>query len=190
MLVGVTGNFGSGKSELCRALERFGCRTYDADRIVDILYRDGHVLAMLESVFGEEVVKNGAVDRKALSKKAFNSGLSLRKLNGIMHPMVRERISLIPHNGEIVFVEVPLLFEAGMRGLFDRVVLVRASHETCRRRAVKRGFSEEDFERRVSSQYAAERVEAMSDFVVDSECTPGELGSKAEKILERLRAGG
>ncbi len=189
MLVGITGNLGSGKSEFCRALERFGHRTFDSDRIVDLLYRDGRVLSEIEAAFGQEVVRGGAVDRKALAQKVFNSSLNLKKLNAIIHPLVQERISRIPHYDGIVFVEVPLLYEARMQGLFDKVVLVRASHGTCRARALKRGFAEEDFERRVASQYAADRVEAMADFVVDSECTQGELGEKAEKVIARLKGG-
>ncbi len=189
MLVGVTGNLGAGKSEFCRTLERFGYRTFDSDRIVDLLYKDAQVLSQLEIAFGEEVVKGGAVDRNALASKVFNSSLSLKLLNSIIHPLVRDRIARIPHYDGIVFVEVPLLYEAKMQGLFDKVVLVRASHETCRKRALKRGFPEEEFERRVASQYAADRVEAMADFVVDTECTPGELGEKAEKVIARLKGG-
>ncbi len=188
MLVGITGNLGSGKSELLRVFGRFGHRTYDADKIVDELYKDAQVLGQIEAAFGQEVVKGNSIDRKVLAAKVFNSSLNLKRLNGIIHPLVRERISKIPHYDGIVFVEVPLLYEAKMQGLFSKVILVKATHETCRRRALKRGFAEEDFERRVASQFASDRVESAADFVLDSERTPGELGSKAEKIIEALRA--
>ncbi len=189
MLVGITGNLGSGKTEFRRALERFGHRTHDADRMVEQLYKDTQVLGQLQAAFGEEVVKKGAVDRKVLAAKVFNSSLNLKKLNNIIHPLVRGRISKIQHFDGIVFVEVPLLFEARMQDLFDKVVLLRASHSTSKSRAKKKGLPEEEFEKRVASQYAADRIEAMADFVVDAECTPSQLAEKAGKIIERLKAG-
>ena len=188
MLVGITGNIGSGKSLFMRMLGRFGHTTYDADKIVDDLYRDKKVVSMIESAFGTDVVENDRVNRKALAGKVFNSTLNLRKLNNIVHPLVKEKIAAIKHYDSIVFVEVPLLFESKMQGIFDKVVLIRASHETCRQRAKANGFPEEEFEKRVAAQYAADRIVAMADIVVDSECSANELAAKAEKVIEMLKA--
>lgn len=189
MLVGVTGNLGSGKTMFRRVLERFGYRTYDADEIVDKLYKDAGVINLVGATFGPEVIEGGVVNRKLLSQKVFNSTINLKKLNNIIHPLVRESISEIPHSNTIVFVEVPLLYEARMQLLFNKVILLRASHEACRKRALKRGFPEEEFEKRVAAQYAADRVERLADFIVDSECSSAELAGQAEKIIEALKAG-
>ncbi|VVC00514.1 Dephospho-CoA kinase [uncultured archaeon] len=190
MLVGITGNLGSGKTLLRRSFERLGCRTHDADEIVSEIYRDPKVVAEIVKEFGPEVVAKGSrsIDRRILSQIVFGSTVKLKRLNAIIHPLVKACISALPHNNEIVLVEVPLLFESRMQGLFSKIILVRAPHEVRMKRARNRGFEEEEFEKRVASQYASDRVEALADFVVDSDCTPTELAGKAVSILAKLKA--
>ena len=186
MLVGITGNLGSGKSTLRRAFERLGYPTYDSDQMVSELYKKQGIIQLIGQEFGQEIIQGGAINRKLLAQKVFNSAIKLKRLNQIIHPLVIEKISKIAHAGTVCFVEVPLLFEARMERLFDKVILARAPHEVCKERATRLGFAEEEFEKRVAVQYTADRVSRTAHFVVDTDTKLAELNDKAIEIASEL----
>lgn len=188
MLIGITGNLGSGKSTLRRVLERLGYSTYDADDMVAELYKQGQVIDMIGTEFGPEVVEKGAVDRKLLASYVFNSAIKLKRLNQIIHPLIIEKISRIRHQGTLVFVEVPLLFEAHMERLFDKIILAKAPHEVCKGRAIKKGYAEEEFEKRVAAQFTADRISKRADFAIDTDDSVAALSEKVKEITDKLSA--
>jgi dephospho-CoA kinase len=186
MLVAITGNLGSGKSTLRRAFERLGYNTYDSDQIVSEIYKKPEIIKLIGEEFGQDVIVNKKVDRGILAKKVFNSSIKLKRLNQIIHPIVIQKISEINHEGDLCFVEVPLLFEAKMERLFDKIILTHAPHEVCKQRALKSGFAEEEFEKRVAFQYAFDRVSRSAHFVVDTDTNISEINVQAMKIASEL----
>jgi dephospho-CoA kinase len=186
MLVAITGNLGSGKSTLRRAFERLGYATYDSDEIVSDIYKKLEIIKLIGDEFGQDVVVNRKVDRSLLAKKVFNSSIKLKRLNQIIHPIVIQKISEINHVGDICFVEVPLLFEAKMERLFDKIILTYAPHEVCKQRALKSGFAEEEFEKRVAFQYTFDRVSRAAHFVVNTDANISEISIKAKQIASEL----
>ncbi|MCR4368394.1 MAG: dephospho-CoA kinase [archaeon] len=186
MLVGVTGNIGAGKSALMHAFERLGHKGYYADEMVNDIYKDPKVQEKIGKDIGGTIVLGGYVDKALLSIIVFNHPDKLKKLNAIVHPLVRGKILEIDHREKMVFVEVALLFEANMQGLFDRVILVKASWETRKSRAEKRGFDESFFKRVDATQQTQESKAKNADFVADNDGDISRLTDFAKSFVEQF----
>ena len=129
IVAGLTGSIGMGKSTVARYLRSRGIRVLDADQIVHELYT-GEAVPLIEAVF-PGTVRNGAVDRQALAKQALASEEALKKLEAIVHPLVRRaelRLLMAEQDkgADLVVVEVPLLFETAAHTFFDAVIVVSA----------------------------------------------------------------
>ncbi|MDQ2676140.1 MAG: dephospho-CoA kinase [Actinomycetota bacterium] len=128
--IGLTGAIGSGKSETLSALARLGAATLSTDEVAHSALADPEVLPQLVERWGPEVELAGTVDRKRVGEIVFGDRDELRWLESLTHPKVAQKVvewrqSLGP-NAELAVVEVPLLFEAGMEGFFDGVLVVVA----------------------------------------------------------------
>src|SRR5687768_1156661 len=128
--IGLTGAIGSGKSETLSALARLGAATLSTDEVAHGALADPEVLPQLVERWGPEVELAGTVDRKRVGEIVFGDRDELRWLESLTHPKVAQKVvewrqSLGP-NAELAVVEVPLLFEAGMEGFFDGVLVVVA----------------------------------------------------------------
>ncbi|MCR4334936.1 MAG: dephospho-CoA kinase [archaeon] len=186
MLVGVTGNFVSGKSTFQSMMHSFGFETYDADKIVKCLYTNKEVIEKIGKEFGSTVTLGENVDRELLKIIVFNDKKKREKLNSIMHPLVLEKIKQIDHEGKIVFVEITLLFEAGMEKHFDKIILVKSSYEIAKERSKRRGFTEIEFDQVRENQEPHHKKEKKADWVIDTEGDISELRKKAKEILNEL----
>ena len=117
-VLGLTGSVGMGKSTAARMLRRLGVPVHDADAAVhDLMNKRGAAVAEVEAAF-PGVVRDGAVDRKALGGKVFNDPAALRRLEAILHPMVRAETDAWLARQQrrrepLVVLDVPLLFEGG-----------------------------------------------------------------------------
>ncbi|MGO9545621.1 MAG: dephospho-CoA kinase, partial [Rhodomicrobium sp.] len=141
IVAGLTGSIGMGKSTVARYLRDKGVRVLDADRIVHDLY-SGEAVPLIEAVF-PGTTRDGIVDRTALAQRALASDEALKKLEALVHPLVRRtewRLLLAEQDkgADLVVVEVPLLFETGAQTLFDAVIVVSAPAEAQRARMAAR----------------------------------------------------
>ncbi|HLC79460.1 MAG TPA: dephospho-CoA kinase [archaeon] len=186
MLVAITGNFCSGKSTLIAAFSKLGYETFEADKFVDMLYQKDFVMQLLGKEFGEYVVSQRKVNKRALADIVFSDFKKLQKLNRLIHPIIKEEIKKIDHEGKMVFCEMPLLFEAQMDDLFDKIILVKCSERSALARAAGRGYSEEEFKRRIHYQWDDQKKAQFADFIVDSEQSVQELEAAAQRITKEL----
>lgn len=190
MVIGITGAYGSGKSTVLEIFRRRGARVLSADEIVgELLEGEAAGRAIREAFGGGVFDRAGRVDRPKLADRVFSSPAERRRLEAILHPPVMERIRRAAGalgEGEILAVEVPLLFEAGRADLFDRVVCVRASPGAIRRRLAGRGVGEGEVSRRLAAQMPMEEKEKRSDFVVDNETSPAEVERQVDDFLAIL----
>ncbi|HZX20470.1 MAG TPA: dephospho-CoA kinase [archaeon] len=188
MLVGVTGNLAVGKSALMHVFHRLGFKAYYADEMVYRLYEEKEDLKQkIGKEFGSTVINAGYVDNELLAIIVFGDKKKLEKLNSIVHPLIKDEIKKIDHKEKTVFVEVPLLFEAGFEKMFEKIILVDCSREVALSRALETGMTEGDFEKRVSVQWGAEKKKPKCDFVVDSNVSMHDLSKKAEEIAAKLK---
>ena len=197
MTVAVTGPYASGKSTLVEMLGALGAETASADGIVhDLLSGDEVTIARVSERFGDDVVGERGIDRRALGRKVFGDREALGDLEEILHSLVRrETDRRVESSGAKVFVaEIPLLFEGGRSGSFDYTVAVTVPGERRRAWAEERGVEEAAFEAIEARQFSQEEKARRADVVVENDGDLDRLREKAEGLWERVlrerRAGG
>ena len=152
--VAITGNIASGKTNVQYLIESYGYSVLDTDFVAHELLDNNPEI--MESFKNYDILENGNISREKLGKLVFANENLLEKLNSIIHPLVRQRIEdFFAENSEknMVFVSIPLLFEAGMEDMFDKIVLVSAPEDIRLERLMKRnGYTRE---------YALQRIKAQ-----------------------------
>jgi dephospho-CoA kinase len=189
--VGLTGGIGAGKSEALAALERLGAATLSTDAVVHDLLESDEVRALLVERFSDRVAPDGPIDRNAVAGVVFEDPNEREWLEGVLWPRVGERVAA--WHEEVVrrdpparaaVVEVPLLFEAGMDGVFDHTIAVVADEQVREERAAARGHAGVDSRsaRQLSQKEKAERAE----YVVENDGDLADLQRKLSSVLENI----
>jgi dephospho-CoA kinase len=172
IVLGLTGSIGMGKSTTAKMFAEAGVPVYDSDEAVHRLYA-GMAAPLIEAEF-PGVVADGTVDRARLAARVLGDPAALRKLEAIVHPLVRADADafVAGHSAAgspLVLLDIPLLFETGGRGRVDRVVVVSAAPEIQRERVLARpGMSVEKFEAILARQMPDAEKRRLADFVVDT----------------------
>jgi len=190
-LVGLTGGLGAGKSTALAALERLGAAVLSTDAVVHELYDSDEIRDAVRGRWGPEVAPDGAVDRAAVARCAFAAEDERRWLEGLLWPRVGARvaawITAVRERSPLpraAVVETPLLFEAGMDGLYDATIAVVAPEEIRRDRALGRGHALVD--ERVARQLPQEEKARRATFAVVNDGSEAELEQKLSTILDKL----
>jgi dephospho-CoA kinase len=169
--VGITGGIGSGKTLVCSIIERLGIPVYYADREAGRLMNTHGVLKeAIKGLLGEEAYRDGEIDRRFVGSRVFGQRELLGKLNGLVHPVVREDYrrwvtgwSGVPY----VVEEAAILIESGASRFLDRTVLVCAPSELRIRRVMERdGVKKEEVELRMMHQMNEEEKRVLADEVI------------------------
>ncbi len=196
LLIGLTGGIGAGKSTVADRLAAHGAIVIDADRIArDVVAPGTPGLDRVVAAFGTGVVdSDGRLDRPRLGQIVFSDGQALRRLEGIVHPLVRARtaelVAAAPQDA-VVVNDVPLLVEAELQATYDLVIVVQAAEATRVRRLVAdRGMSEEEALARIRAQADDGRRRAAADIVIDNDGTPDELMAQVDAVWRERLAGG
>ncbi len=193
--VGLTGGIASGKSTIVRMLAGLGCITVDADAIVARLYRPGEAgHEAIVRTYGKEILlPDGEIDRKKLADIAFSEPEEAQKLNALIHPIViAEQARLFreaEERGEdaVYIVEATLLLESGGRQRFDRIVVVDVDPEVQIARAIGRGMTADEAQRRIAHQLPREERLRHADYVIDNSGDEGAALAEATRVYELLR---
>lgn len=127
-LIGITGGIGAGKSTVSTICKHLGFKVYNSDqRAKEIVSEDSIIKKKLISFFGNNIYKNGVLDRKFLSDKIFNDKSSLEQINSIIHPAVKKDFNswvINNSNEKILFKESALLLESGAYKELDKIILI------------------------------------------------------------------
>lgn len=188
LTIGLTGGIAAGKSEALAAFERLGAATISSDAVVHELFEGEPLLPRVVERWGEEVAPGGVVDRERIGAIVFADPEELRWLEAQIHPLVGERIgswlASLPAGTEVAVVEVPLLFESGMEGVFDTTVAVTAADGVRRERAEARGHAlvGEREARQLGQEEKADRAEHH----VANEGSLEDLERELSALLEKL----
>jgi dephospho-CoA kinase len=196
LLVGLTGNIGSGKSTVDQLLSERGATIIDADvlarRAVELGTAAYH--AIVERWGTSILAADGLIDRAALRRIVFSEPQELEQLNAIVHPEVeRMRAALVEQarqrGDRLVVCDVPLLFERRMTDGFDRIVLVDAPRPVRLERLVReRGLRETEAMDMIVAQMPAELKRARADFVIDNVGTLTQLDQRVTEVWSALLA--
>jgi len=170
-VIGLTGSIAMGKTTTARLFADEGVPVHDADAAVHKLYA-GEAAGLIEVAFPGST-RNGTVDRVQLGKQVTGDPTALRRLEEIVHPLVRNAERKFLRDAEIagapiVVLDVPLLFETGGDGRVDATVVVSAPAEMQRERVLERGVSLERLEALLGRQMPDAEKRRRADFVVDS----------------------
>ena len=191
--VGLTGGVGAGKSEALHALERLGAATLSADEVAHEQLQADDVRSALVERLGPAVAPGGTVDRDAIARLVFDRPDDRQWLEELLWPRVGARV--LEWRGEVdareprppaAVVEVPLLFESGMDGVFDHTIAVVADEELRAARAGARGH--EGVEGRTSRQLGQDEKAQRADFAVRNDGTLEELEQAVSRILATIGA--
>jgi dephospho-CoA kinase len=189
LTIGLTGGIAAGKSTALAAFERLGAATISSDAVVHELLDSEPLLGRLTERWGADVAPDGRIDRARVGEIVFADPEQLSWRESQVHPLVGERIGAflasLPASTEVAVVEVPLLFESGMEGVFDTSVAVVTSDEVRRARAEGRGHTlvgERDARQLEQSEKAA-----RAEHVIENDGTPEQLEQALSALVEKLR---
>ncbi len=138
--LGITGGIGAGKSTIARIFNIVGYPVYNADRRAAIITDSPDILFKIQSIFSEQIISEGRLDRKKVASLAFHDPEKLNQMNAIIHPAVAEDFQswLSRQEAGIVFKEAALLFETGSYRDLDKTILVTADREIRIKRVLRR----------------------------------------------------
>ena len=194
VVIGVTGNIGSGKSTVCQILAKLGAAVIDADRLSHEAYEPhSQSWQRIVATFGKDILKSDEeIDRQKLAQVVFSNPTALTRLNHIVHPkaysMAKERIATYRRQGlRAVALEAALLIEAKWTGLVDQVWLVVASEATVIHR-LKEGKATNQSEvlARLKSQMPAEEKTKYADEVVYNDGDLNQLEARLTQLWTEL----
>jgi dephospho-CoA kinase len=191
--VGLTGGLGAGKSTALAALARLGAATISSDEIVHELYGGEQLRDLVVVRWGPEVAPGGVVDRGAVAGKAFAGDEERKWLEAQIWPLVGARVAAWLEEARsreppppAAVVETPLLFEAGMEGIYDATIAVLAGESLRSERAAARGHAL--IAERDARQLSQEEKAGRATYVVRNEGTVDELEAQLSAVLAKLGA--
>ena len=190
IIIGITGGIGGGKSTLSDRLSGRGYKIYNSDLRARLLQNeDLELVDAIKKLLGDDVYKNGELDRPAVAAIVFQNKALLQQLNQLVHPAVRadfERWKEANNTEKLLFVESAIMFESGLALLMDKVVLMTASEEVRIARVVKRdGISPEQVRARMMHQLPEDEKIKRAHYVIHSD-DHQPLNDKIDALLRDL----
>lgn len=191
LVVGLTGGIGSGKSTVADRLVALGAALVDTDAIAHALTAPGGAaISAIRAAFGEAVIApDGRMDRAAMRAIAFSDPSARKRLEAILHPMIRAQTqagidAAIAAHAPYVLVAVPLLVESGQaRGRYDRVLVVDCPREVQIERTMRRSaLAREQVESILAAQATREQRLAAADDVIDNGGEPAALDVQVQRL--------
>jgi dephospho-CoA kinase len=191
LVVGLTGGIGSGKSLAAQFFAELGALVIDADQLArDAIERGSDGFDELIATFGDSILSNGLVDRRALGELVFRDAEAKKKLEGIIHPIVRREFEEAVQSLEqdqILIYEIPLLFETKAMERFDYIVTVEADMQLRKERLLKKGLRNSEVESRIAAQASREERVSIADQVFENNGSEDELLRSVENLWELLK---
>ncbi|MDH8678343.1 dephospho-CoA kinase [Fusibacter bizertensis] len=191
-VVGLTGGIGSGKSTVSKLLIAKGYHVIDADQVSrEVVMPETEGLKKIVATFGSDMLDlDGNLDRRKLGDLVFNNPEALKKLNQILHPLIHLRITQKVEalsNEQIVFVDVPLLFETNQSENYNEVLLIYVDDETALSRIVTRDQIDADLAlKKIRSQISINTKKTMADFVIENDSGIDALNVALAEYLQNL----
>jgi len=191
IILGITGSFGSGKTIVAREFHSFGAKVINADKIAHKIVEPGtQIYKKTINVFGGVILKkNETINRDKLAKIVFNNKNSLNILNRIIHPevirIIKNQIKISP--SKIIVLDAPLLIEAGLRKIVDKIVVVKISRKKQIQRIIKKtSLSKTDILKRIRHQMPLLDKIRLADFVIDNNGSIQETKKQVKNIWKKM----
>lgn len=189
-VIGLTGGIGCGKSLAAQYFAELGALVIDADQLArTAIERGSDGFDEVVALFGDSILKDGNIDRRALGELIFKDPTAKKQLENIIHPFVRKEFeeAVASLKGDQVLVyEIPLLVETGAQERFDVVITVESEMENRIARLRGRGMHISEIEGRIAAQATREQRIEVSDFLIENDGSEDELLRQVENIWDSL----
>ncbi len=183
-VIGITGLIGTGKSTIASILQGLGAPVHDADAIVHMLYEDKAITTLIANEFDMD---EATLTREKLMDSLRNDAKKRAKLEGILHPLVRQSqldFLLVNKDKKICVLDVPLLFETKADAICDEVWVTTCSRDTQKERVLKRtGFTAEKFDTILAWQGGDTWKKELATHVIDTDLPMSELEEHVHRLL-------
>ena len=192
MVVGLTGNYGMGKSFVLSVFKELGAIVLDSDEIVSHLLEDKQVIRKIRKILGDRVVKQGSntLDKAEIAKIIFDNNMLREKLEVLLHPLVFDKIQKnlkkLSGKNKLIIVEVPLLFEGGYQDRFERTITVFTTQKTAVERSMRAGVSRGNALKRLKAQLPIQIKKKNADFLIDNNGPNKKTRRQVECIYHKL----
>lgn len=188
LLVALTGGIGSGKSLAAEYFSDLGAQVLDFDQLArDVVERGTEGFDEILVRFGDDVLRNGNLDRAHLAEIIFRDDIARKDLEAIIHPKIRiafEEVILTLAEGAILVSQIPLLAESAYDYPFNFVITVSAREEIRRARLVERGMKDYQVSERFNVQANDAQREAIADAIIVNESSKDDLLRQVENLYE------
>lgn len=188
--IGLTGNFGTGKSTVLNLFEQFGSTTISADLLVAEILQRPTTINAIASLLGHHVIKDqGELDKGRIASIIFDDSEKRKQVESIIHPLVFDEADKIYKQAQkkklnpLVVFEVPLLFERGYEKHFDKTILVYCTKEITIKRLIAKGFSKEESLKRIRVQMPLEEKVKKADYIIDNSFSVENTKKQIEKLF-------
>jgi len=185
--VALTGGIGSGKSLVGEILEELGALVIDSDQLArEVIERGSPGYEEVVNAFGDSILSEGQIDRSKLAAVVFNETDLRKKLESIIHPLVREAAEKLAKklpSGAILINQIPLLVESDGAKRFDYVVTVSADEEIRRERLRLRGLKDYEITQRIAAQVSDSQREKIANYIIRNDGSIDELTRAVEALM-------
>ena len=191
LIVALTGGIGSGKSTVGQMFAQSGAIVIDSDQLArDVLERGSIGFDEVVAKFGDEILKNGEIDRQLLASIVFKDPKKRSELEQVTHPLIRKAFAEVvarSANNSIIINQIPLLVESNHDYNVDHVITISANESIRTQRLLKRGLTADQIRQRMQAQATDQMRESISDSVIVNESDEQNLLDQVEIIWEQLR---
>jgi dephospho-CoA kinase len=189
-VIGLTGGIGCGKSLAAQYFAELGALVVDADQLARAaIERGSDGFDEVVTMFGDGILKDGNIDRRALGDLIFKDPEAKKQLENIVHPFVRrefEEVVASLKGDQVLVYEIPLLVETKAHEKFDVVITVESEMENRITRLRGRGMHISEIEGRIAAQATREQRIEVADFLIENDGSEDELLRQVENIWDSL----
>ncbi len=184
--VGITGSYASGKTFVLNYLADLGFKTFSSDEYIKNLYRNPEIQDIISDLLAPDL---NNFDKKEIAELIYNNDLARSKLQNFIHPLVVENLLLFKqqNQSDIIFAEIPLLFEAGFDKYFDIYVTTFCSEETRLKRAkFRETFDLKNYNKIAQIQLSQQVKMEKADFIINTDVDMVDLDKQITQLIQKL----
>ena len=187
MIVGVTGNTGTGKTVICELFKELGAHIIYCDELGWEVLKEPHIIKQIADEF-KETIENGEVNREKLGPIVFGDQGKLKTFNEIVRPEILKRLKddIGSHSNKTVVVDGALIFEWRIENWFDCIILLISTLEEKKKRLKAKGLSEAMIEGRLDSQADSNKFVKYSDFIIENDGDLKSLKNNARWVWDKI----
>jgi len=195
--IGLTGNFGMGKTAVLHLFRKLGAYTFNIDKYVHEILKKPDTVRIIVQALGKDVLTKKttkiSINKTRVAKIIFDDAGKRKALEQIVHPQVLKIIKTTESGilkrdpFALIIFEVPLLFEAGYAKHFDKTIVVYCNKNTAINRLVKKGFSKDEAQKRLRAQLPITKKKKLADFAINNNYDISGTEKQVERILYKLK---